>query len=151
MENDSSDSKVKRKKIKRASTNLASPKNQDFEGFNEPSTANVGGITQTLQPPRATTRIFKMPNDNARTVGSSLQVNSDELFMMSRFLSKDVKAPSDPRCLIDYAKNQDRDYYYDYIPGAHEGRFDNINKMPKTLTKFGKHVAAPSFQKVTKR
>ena len=61
-----------------------------------------------------------------------------------------MPAPSDPRCLIDYSKNRDRDYYYDYLTGAHEGRFDMINKNPYPLSQF-KHLAIPSFKKYSKR
>jgi hypothetical protein len=54
--------------------------------------------------------------------------------MVSQFLKQDVKPITDPRCLTNYQKKSERDYYYDYIAGAHEGRFDMINKMPFPLT-----------------
>jgi len=72
------------------------------------------------------------------------------MHLVSRFLSKDIKPLADPRCLIDYERNQDRDFYYDYIAGAHEGRFDIFNRNPKLLTQF-KHVAIPYFKKYSKR
>ena len=52
--------------------------------------------------------------------------------------------------MIDYSKKPDRDYYYDYLQGAHEGRFDLINKDPYPLTQF-KHMAIPSFKRYSKR
>ena len=70
--------------------------------------------------------------------------------MVSQYLKQDVKPLSDPRCLINYKKNADRDFYYDYIAGAHEGRFDIINKMPEPLTNV-KHIAIPNFEKYAHR
>jgi hypothetical protein len=64
--------------------------------------------------------------------------------MVAQYLKSDIKPITDPRCLVDYQKMQDRDFYYDYISGAHEGRFDNINKLPEPLTNI-RHIAAPSF------
>jgi hypothetical protein len=61
-------------------------------------------------------------------------VNADELFIVSRYLSRDVEAPSDPRCMIDIEKAKERDFYYDYIAGPHEGRFDIFNRDPFPLT-----------------
>ena len=52
--------------------------------------------------------------------------------------------------MIDYKRKADRDYYYDYIAGAHEGRFDMINKMPEPLSMI-KHIGIPDFKKHSKR
>lgn len=79
-----------------------------------------------------------------------LSLNADELHLVSRFLNKDVKPLADPRCLVDLEKNQDRDFYYDYISGAHEGRFDIFNNNPKNLSQY-KELPAPSFKKYSKR
>ncbi len=79
-----------------------------------------------------------------------LSLNADELHLVSRFLSKDVKPLADPRCLVDLEKNQDRDFYYDYISGAHEGRFDIFNNNPKNLSQY-KELPAPSFKKYSRR
>lgn len=80
----------------------------------------------------------------------SLFVNPNELFMVSQLLKKDIKPLSDPRCLVDISKAQERDYYYDYISGAHEGRFDIINKSPFPLSNQ-RYVAGPSFKKYSQR
>ena len=77
-------------------------------------------------------------------------MNADELFIVQRYLSQDVPAPQDLRCLIDYAKKRERDFYSDYLTGAHEGRFDMINKDPYPLSQL-KHMAIPSFRKYSKR
>jgi hypothetical protein len=63
-----------------------------------------------------------------------MSLDADEMHLVSRFLSKDIKPLDDPRCLVDIDKNQDRDFYYDYIAGAHEGRFDIFNNNPKYLS-----------------
>jgi len=87
-----------------------------------------------------------VPNTPKKRFRTKLQVNADELFIVQRYLSQDVPAPSDPRCLINYAKNKDRDFYSDYLEGAHEGRFEMINKDPFPLSQF-RHMAIPSFKK----
>ena len=84
------------------------------------------------------------------TQNGNLIVDADELHMVAQYLKKDVPAPSDLRCLINYSRKPDRDFYSDYIPGAHEGRFDNINKMPEPLTQQ-KHISGPSFKKNSHR
>jgi len=50
--------------------------------------------------------------------------------------------------MINYAKKPDRDYYYDYIEGPHEGRFESINKDPEVLSR---HIAIPRFERQSKR
>ena len=52
--------------------------------------------------------------------------------------------------MISYQKKADRDYYYDYIAGPHEGRFENINKDPAVLSTI-RHLAIPSFRRESKR
>ena len=48
--------------------------------------------------------------------------------------NKDAKIEEDNEkvgmCLIDLNKKKNRDFYYDHLPGPHEARFENINKMP---------------------
>ena len=61
-----------------------------------------------------------------------------------------MKPINNPKCLINYKLKADRDYYYDHIPGAHEGRFDIINKTPLQLTNF-KRLGAPSFFHYSRR
>lgn len=79
-----------------------------------------------------------------------LQVNAKEIFMVSQFLAKDVLPPRDPRCLIDIKKKGQRRFYTDFIPGPHEGRFENINRSPEPLTNQP-HVASPMFKKYARR
>jgi hypothetical protein len=70
--------------------------------------------------------------------------------MVSQLLKKDIKPLADQRCLVDINKKKDRDYYYDYIIGAHEGRFDIINKDPYPLSNH-RYITAPSFKKYSQR
>ena len=79
-----------------------------------------------------------------------LSLNADELHLVSNFLGKDVKPLADPRCLVDLERNQDRDFYYDYIAGAHEGRFDIFNNNPKNLSQY-RELPAPRFKKYSTR
>ena len=50
-----------------------------------------------------------------------------------------------PKVLIDYNKRRDRDFYYEYIKGAHESRFESVKSMSF------KHVSSPDFKRTTKR
>jgi hypothetical protein len=72
------------------------------------------------------------------------------MFMVSQFLAKDLVPPKDPRCMIDIKKKGERTFYTDFLAGAHEGRFDNINKSPEPLTN-NLHVASPTFKKYASR
>jgi len=47
--------------------------------------------------------------------------------------------------LIDYNKKKDRDFYYEYIKGAHESRFETLKVMSH------KHISSPDFKRTTKR
>ena len=80
-------------------------------------------------------------------------MNAKEMFMVSQYLNQDVKAPSDPRCLVDIKKKVDRDFYTDYIAGAHEGRFEILNRMPFPLTSqaYIKSIKSPQFKKYSGR
>lgn len=83
----------------------------------------------------------------------NLEVDAKELFMVQQFLRQnynDTETIINPKCLVDLKKKGDRDFYYDYIAGAHEGRFDNINKLPTPLTNM-KHVPATYFKKDSNR
>lgn len=91
------------------------------------------------------------PVEQVMTQKGNLIVDADELHMVGQFLKQDVPAPSDLRCLINYNRKPERNYYTDFLSGAHEGRFDNINKMPEPLTKYGKHISGPSFKKRSHR
>lgn len=81
---------------------------------------------------------------------------NDKLYKLSMFLEKKSLQNNTQRetqekgCLIDYSKIKDRDFYYEYIKGPHEGRFENINKLPKYITQ-SKYVSSPDFTKYTKR
>ncbi|TNV81186.1 hypothetical protein FGO68_gene4482 [Halteria grandinella] len=143
-----------KKQVKfRASTIVNSPKNKDFEGI--VSDRGMTSPLATLQE-KASSSVLLSQNDTEngekqRTIiKGQLQIDANELYMVSQYLKRDVKPLADPRCLVDYQKNQDRDFYYDYIAGAHEGRFDNINRLPHPLTNI-RHIAAPSFTKSSRR
>ena len=87
---------------------------------------------------------------NSKSHKKTMSLNADELHLVSRFLSKDIKPIADPRCLVDIERNKERDYYSDYIAGPHEGRFDIFNRNPRVLSQF-RELPAPSFKKYSKR
>lgn len=138
---------VKKQRVKfRASTIIQSPKNKDFESIVE------NNSSQKLME-KASSSLLLSPHESEKprnVIKGHLQIDANELFMVSQYLKQDIKPMNDPRCLIDYSRKPDRDYYYDYIAGPHEGRFDNINRLPHPLTNI-RHVGGPSFKQTSRR
>ncbi|CDW89000.1 UNKNOWN [Stylonychia lemnae] len=106
-----------------------------------------------------------VPNQMRNTLQSSTMNQSvrmeklktqENMMKLTQFYSdvKDAKKEEDEEkvgmCLIDLNKKKSRDFYYDHIPGPHEGRFENINKLPEPITQV-KYISSPDFRKYTNR